>query len=60
MVLQWQIWSEIGMKKLQTQAAYVWEGVKAKYGHTNKYVQQAYIHGPRKSTRQASHKLNVP
>jgi hypothetical protein len=33
------------MKNLQTQAAYVWEGTEAEYGHTNKYVQQAYIHG---------------
>lgn len=41
MVLQWQIWSEIGMKNLQTQAAYVQERVQAKYGHISKYVQQS-------------------
>ena len=48
------------MKNLQTQAAYMWERVQAKYGHISKYVQQAYLHSPRKSTCQASHKLNVP
>lgn len=54
MVLQWQIWSEIGMKNLQTQAAYyVWERVQAKY------VQHTYLHSPLNSTCKASHKLNV-
>ena len=50
MFLQWQIWSETGMKNLQTQAAYVWKNSSGQYGHTNKYVKQAYLHSPRKST----------
>jgi hypothetical protein len=35
-------------------------GVQAKYACRNKYIQQAYLRSPRKSTCQAGHKLNIP